>query len=119
MGVLDLLKRPVKTPAWARGTTQVTLMDVANDYEIIEVGDGYALVQPPESSTDLVLPPPKQLAAQEASVSYPEVGYTGPSNWTGFMREEYNPELRESLGMQKYDRMRRNDASVRSALRLM
>jgi len=46
-----------------------------------------------------------------------ELGRTGTSNWGLFMREEYNSELRGRLGLVKYDRMRRSDASVRASLR--
>lgn len=48
-----------------------------------------------------------------------ELGRTGMSRWSSFAREEYNPELRDRLGLIKYDRMRRGDGSVRSSLRVM
>jgi hypothetical protein len=48
-----------------------------------------------------------------------ELGRTGMSRWSSFAREEYNPELRDRLGLMKYDRMRRSDGSVRASLRVM
>jgi hypothetical protein len=94
----------------------ISVESLVSDYEIIESGDGYALVTSPLQLEER----PRQLATVEPyHLTGGEIGYTGPSNWTGFMREEYNTALREVQGMQKYDQMRRSDASVRSSLRLM
>jgi hypothetical protein len=48
----------------------------------------------------------------------PEVGTTS-SQFSTFLRDEYNPELRGNQGLVKYDRMRRSDAQVRTTLRLI
>jgi hypothetical protein len=48
-----------------------------------------------------------------------EIGYTGTSIWLNFLRQDYNPQLRGQSGLRKYDEMRRNDAMVRSSLRMM
>lgn len=40
------------------------------------------------------------------------------SPWTGFTRQEHNPELRAHKGLLTYDRMERSDPAVRSSLRL-
>jgi len=48
-----------------------------------------------------------------------ELGYTGSSIWFNLLREDYNPQMRGSLALRKYDEMRRNDAMVRASLRLM
>jgi hypothetical protein len=37
--------------------------------------------------------------------------------YSRYIREEYNPELRDEAGLIKYDRMRRSDSAVRSALK--
>lgn len=37
------------------------------------------------------------------------------STWASYLREEYNPELRGTLGLRRYDRMR-NDSAVRASL---
>jgi len=47
-----------------------------------------------------------------------ELGRTS-SSYTKYLREEYNPELRDLAGLQKYDRMRRSDAATRSALKTL
>jgi hypothetical protein len=41
------------------------------------------------------------------------------SAYSRYLREEYNPELRDHAGLMKYDRMRRSDAATRSALKTL
>jgi hypothetical protein len=41
------------------------------------------------------------------------------TNYSSLAREEYNPEFRGHLGLDKYDKMRRQDAATRSALRIL
>jgi hypothetical protein len=41
------------------------------------------------------------------------------TNYSGLAREEYNPEFKGRLGLEKYDKMRRQDAATRSALRIL
>jgi hypothetical protein len=41
------------------------------------------------------------------------------SAYSKYLREEYNAELRDQAGLLKYDRMRRSDAAVRSALKTL
>lgn len=48
-----------------------------------------------------------------------EIGTTSPSTYLSFLRQEYNPDLREQQGLRTYDKMRRSDSTVRSTLRLM
>jgi hypothetical protein len=89
--------------------------ELVTDFEILDANDEYMIVVPASQEVQL----------HEESVSLaeryvgPELGNTGNSTWNLFMREEYNAELRELNGLRKYDRMRRSDASVRSALRLI
>jgi len=51
------------------------------------------------------------------SAALQELGYSSPSPWTSFNREEWNPELRDHQGLIKYYRMKRTDGSVRGSLR--
>lgn len=48
-----------------------------------------------------------------------EIGMTSPSPFTGWMREEYNYQLRGKLGLRKYDEMRRSESTIRGSLRLI
>lgn len=50
-------------------------------------------------------------------VSTRELGYSSPSPFTSWTREEHNPKLRDKLGLREYYRMRRQDGSVRGSLR--
>lgn len=52
-----------------------------------------------------------------ASVSLRELGYSSPSPFTAWTREEHNPKLRDKLGLREYYRMKRQDGTVRGALR--
>jgi len=110
-------KPPVKSQALARvpeGFREISYGELVTEYEIVEANGDYMLVTPVEQGVVLA-EQSIQLAAP-----YSEIGSTGiASNYNGFMREEYNAELRDQLGMRKYDKMRRSDASVRSALRLI
>lgn len=48
-----------------------------------------------------------------------EMGYTSPSPFTAWTREERVPELRDKLGIRKYYDMKRADGTVRGALRIL
>lgn len=45
-----------------------------------------------------------------------ELGGTGTEMWDGIITEEYNADLRGKEGYANYDKMRRNDATVKSAI---
>ena len=47
-----------------------------------------------------------------------ELGRTTTA-YSKYLREEYNPELRDQQGLIKYDRMRRSDAATRAALKTL
>jgi hypothetical protein len=85
-----------------------SLSDVLQTSTIVDVNreHGYVLASS-------VMP-----AQQSDTPVFPEIGYTN-SMFGSFAREEYNPELRGKLGLEKYDRMRRSDAQVRTTLRLI
>lgn len=54
-----------------------------------------------------------------AKPDYREIGTTGQSNLSQFVRDDYNLELRGSLGLRMFDRMRKSDGQVRGTLRLV
>lgn len=45
-----------------------------------------------------------------------ELGGSGTEIWDGIITEEYNADLRGQAGFKEYDKMRRNDATVKSAI---
>jgi hypothetical protein len=119
---------PVRSKTWAgsdRGTYTDGLVDL-DEYlsrpgmELVDVdqqsGSILVVEAPPH-----VLHPTKQLFDPDIVdiQMFAELGQTGISKWSSFAREEYNPELRDRLGLQKYDRMRRGDGSVRASLRIV
>lgn len=48
-----------------------------------------------------------------------ELGAAYPSPYTSWTREEWNPKLRDKLGLREYYKMKRQDGIVRGALRLL
>jgi len=46
-------------------------------------------------------------------------GTSGMSRYGNIYREDYNPELRGSIGRQKFEKMRKSDSQVRATLRLV
>jgi hypothetical protein len=48
-----------------------------------------------------------------------EIGYSSPSPWTAWTRDERVPELRDRRGLRTYYDMKRADGTVRGALRLL
>jgi hypothetical protein len=59
----------------------------------------------------------KQLA--DPIMDLREIGSSSPSPFVSFTRQEYNRELQGLQGLQKYDRMRKSDGTVRGSLRLV
>lgn len=53
------------------------------------------------------------------SHGFAEMGYTSPSPYTSWTREEWNPKLRDKQGLREYYKMKRQDGTVRGALRLV
>jgi hypothetical protein len=64
-----------------------------------------------------VLVADKGTALADPVVSTRELGYSSPSPFTSWMREEHNPKLRDRQGLTEYYRMKRQDGTVRGALR--
>jgi hypothetical protein len=57
--------------------------------------------------------------AKEDKVDLRELGGTSTSPWLDWLRVDYNPDLRGQAGLRNYDKMRRNDGTVRGTLRLI
>lgn len=72
-------------------------------------------VQAPDSYFD-----PVQLATQPLNVN-PTLNELGRTTtlYANFGRDEYNPEFRGRMGLEKYDKMRRQDSATRSAMRIL
>jgi len=52
-------------------------------------------------------------------VSLLELGYSSPSPFTAWTREEWNPKLRDKQGLREFYRMKRQDGIVRGSLLLL
>lgn len=88
---------------------RVDLAEVLKSYDLVGVSD--------EKDHEYVVVAPK--LAEPSSVDLKEIGTAMPSPWTSFVRMEYNHELRGINGLRMYDKMRRNDGTVRGTLRLV
>lgn len=55
----------------------------------------------------------------DADLALRELGYSSPSPWTAWTREERVPELRDKKGLRTYYDMKRADGTIRGALRLL
>lgn len=51
--------------------------------------------------------------------AFAEMGYSSPSPWTAWTREERVSELREKTGIRTYYDMKRSDGTIRGALRVL
>src|SRR5690606_22344010 len=83
------------------------LADVLATHDLVEVSDGYVLVE------QLPNTPPVKLADTVAQMA--ELGTTR-STWSGVLRDDYNPALRGTQGLEKFDQMRRSDSTAKAAL---
>jgi hypothetical protein len=83
------------------------------------LADGYEVVGAEAGESSYIVVAPKKLAvSQVTSGEMREIGSTSPSPFTSWTRQEYNPQLMGLRGLQKYDEMRRSDATTRSTLRM-
>lgn len=76
----------------------------------IESGHEYLVVAPRDA---------RELADTRSKVPLTELGSAMPSPWTSWVRQEYNVDLQGLNGLRIYDKMRRNDGTVRGTLRLV
>lgn len=88
---------------------RLTLSEALSQYSLVSVsGDpSNPFIVMADRSTDMS---PGQATA--------ELGYSSPSPWTAWTREERVPELRDKIGLRTYYDMKRADGTVRGALRL-
>ena len=106
MGIWDRFRAPVDSEK--KGFAD--LNDILNKYDLVETHDDYIIVA--EKS--------KQFADQSGmGPLFGEIGSSASSPFTSWSRLEYNPELRGLSGLQKYDRMRKSDGTIRGLLRLV
>lgn len=84
---------------------------------LAEVLDAFAIVhaEPGENAFMVVAEPGTQFSE---GIPLLELGYSSPSPYTSWVREEWNPKLRDKMGIQEYYKMKRLDGMVRSALRV-
>lgn len=91
--------------------TPVVLGDVLARYDLVDVvdndGDPFVIVAE-KGSKEL-----KSVTKVDASH---EIGSSSPSPFTGWMRREYNEELKGLKGLEKYDRMRKSDGEISGTL---
>jgi hypothetical protein len=109
---------------------QTTLQKVLSDYDVVDVvttepsnyghyaaGYGAIVVANRGDGSKSY-----QFASQHEIAITPslrEIGFTSPSPWTSWTRQEWNPKLRDKLGLTEYYRMKRQDGIIRGALRLL
>jgi len=86
----------------------VALAELLSSYQLVDVTDDNVVI--------VADGPPMQFA--ETIAVGPELGYSSPSPWTAWTREEWNPKLRDKLGITEYYRMKRLDGIIRGALRV-
>jgi hypothetical protein len=83
----------------------VALAELIETYNLVDVTeDGVILMED------------KTALAETVAVG-PEIGYSSPSPWTSWTREEWNPKLRDKLGVTEFYRMKRLDGIIRGSLR--
>jgi len=124
VSLLDVFRRPKKPDT----STSDTLAGILATHDLVEVvpnnGDPFVIVaerthQLTEDPTGVQLAMGQNVSQLPVDVATVELGTSSPSPFTGYMRTEYNAELRGRLGLQKYDMMRRGDGTVRGTLRLI
>jgi hypothetical protein len=88
---------------------QVTFREAMDKYELVDA------VYDPLNGSYVVMA--ERDGKQLADVSIRELGYSSPSPFTAWTREEHNPKLRDKLGLREYYRMKRQDGSIRGSMR--
>lgn len=100
----------------------VALAEILDAYDVVSAARGdvttgeapYIVVGPKGSYTFADV----RALPENESLSLGEIGYSSPSPWTAWTREEWNPKLRDKLGITEYYRMKRLDGIIRGALRV-
>lgn len=98
---------------------QLTLREALDKYDLVDV------VHDPAHGSYVILAdryinrPGSGASADHYNPGIEEMGYTSPSPYTSWTREEWNPKLRDQMGTREYYKMKRADGIVRGALRLL
>ncbi len=87
--------------------SEISLERLVEEFQIVEASDGYVIATPPI------------VQAADPAPSFSELGYSGETAWSWFNREDYNSDLLGLHGLRQYDKMRRQDSSVRASLRMI
>jgi hypothetical protein len=87
------------------------------DYGSIALAEALDSLELVDATRDYIIMAEKPTTLAEAVAVGPELGYSSPSPWTAWTREEWNPKLRDKLGITEYYRMKRLDGIVRGSLR--
>jgi hypothetical protein len=97
------------------GAQKMALREVMDRYDIVDVEHG-------ETGSYMIMADRtvnRPGSGASPSHGFAEMGYTSPSPYTSWTREEWNPKLRDQLGTREYYKMKRQDGIVRGALRLL
>jgi hypothetical protein len=93
---------------------QITLQEALDKYELVEViNDSLG-----EGGSQFIIMAERSPGI-DTGMAVAEFGYSSPSPWTAWTREEWNPKLRDKLGLREYYKMKRTDGIVRGALRML
>lgn len=92
----------------------VALAELIASYDLVEAHDDFIIMA--ERSTQMGERSGMTMAETVAVGA--ELGYSSPSPWTAWTREEWNPKLRDKLGVTEFYRMKRLDGIIRGALRI-
>ena len=95
----------------------MTVLEEAPKVPLQEIVDGYDIVGAHEQY--LVVTPKQLSSVDTTSVDLREIGTAAPSPFTSWIRQEYNFDLQGLNGLRIYDKMRRQDGTVRGTLRLV
>jgi hypothetical protein len=90
--------------------------EVIDKYTVVSAYDDFVVVTP----KDPVRPNHTGIQLADPTVmDMRELGAAGGTMYQHYLLDDYNPELRGRAGLLQYDRMRKSDATVRKALRLV
>jgi hypothetical protein len=90
---------------------QVTLQDAMGQYDIIKA------VHNPGGQSYIVMS--ERDPKMDVGTAFREMGYSSPSPFTAWTRDERVAELRDQVGIRTYYDMKRADGTIRGALRLL
>src|SRR3954467_14323305 len=97
------------------GPGSVALAEILDAYDVVsaEAGPNPFMVVGPKGSYQFA----DALPTNE-SIPLAELGYASPSPYTSWIRDEWNPKLRDKLGISEYYKMKRLDGIIRGSLRV-